>query len=158
MGINKAASIWNWNYLDHLYDINICRNISVYLDVSVLSGLENESHSVMSNSLWPMDYTVHGILQTRILEWVVFPFSRGSSQPRDWTQVFHIAGDYLPSEPPRKPKNTRGGSLSLLHWIFLTQELNRGLLHCRWNLYQLSYQGSLWSSISLSNPARSSSL
>ena len=31
----------------------------------------------------PMDYTVHGILQTRILEWVVFPFSRGSSQPRD---------------------------------------------------------------------------
>jgi len=31
----------------------------------------------------PMDYTVHGILQTRILEWVVGPFSRGSSQPRD---------------------------------------------------------------------------
>ena len=34
-----------------------------------------------------MDYTVHGILQARILEWVAFPFSRGSSQPRDWTQV-----------------------------------------------------------------------
>ena len=31
----------------------------------------------------PMDYTVHGILQARILEWVAFPFSRGSSQPRD---------------------------------------------------------------------------
>ena len=31
----------------------------------------------------PMDYTVHGILQTRIQEWVAFPFSRGSSQPRD---------------------------------------------------------------------------
>ena len=31
----------------------------------------------------PMDYTVHGILQARILEWVVIPFSRGSSQPRD---------------------------------------------------------------------------
>ena len=30
----------------------------------------------------PMDYTVHGILQTRILEWVAFPFSRGSSQLR----------------------------------------------------------------------------
>ena len=30
-----------------------------------------------------MDYTVHGILQARILEWVAFPFSRGSSQPRD---------------------------------------------------------------------------
>ena len=31
----------------------------------------------------PMDYTVHGILQARILEWVAFPFSGGSSQPRD---------------------------------------------------------------------------
>ena len=35
----------------------------------------------------PMDYRVHGILQARILEWVAFPFSRGSSQPRDRTQV-----------------------------------------------------------------------
>ena len=35
-------------------------------------------------TLWnPMDYTVHGILQARILEWVAFPFSRESSQPRD---------------------------------------------------------------------------
>ena len=35
----------------------------------------------------PMDYTVHGILQARILEWVALPFSRGSSQPRDRTCV-----------------------------------------------------------------------
>ena len=42
----------------------------------------------------------------------------------------------------RKPKNTGVGSLSLLQWIFLTQELNWGLLHCRWILYQLSYQRS----------------
>ena len=34
----------------------------------------------------PMDYTVHGIFQARILEWIAFPFSRGSSQPRDRTQ------------------------------------------------------------------------
>ena len=39
--------------------------------------------------------------------------------------------DSLPSEPPGKPKNTRVGSLSLLVGIFPTQELNRGLLHCR---------------------------
>ena len=51
----------------------------------------------------PMDYTVHGILQARILEWV---------------------------------------AISLLQGIFLTWELNRGLLHCRGILYQLSYQGS----------------
>ena len=40
----------------------------------------------------PMDYTVHGILQGTTLEWVAFPFSRASSQPRDWTQISHIAG------------------------------------------------------------------
>ena len=40
----------------------------------------------------PMDYTVHGILQARILEWVDIPFARGSSQPRDQTQVYVIAG------------------------------------------------------------------
>ena len=41
-----------------------------------------------------------------------------------------------------KPKNTGVGSLSLLQWIFLTQELNWGLLHCRRILYQLSCEGS----------------
>ena len=43
----------------------------------------------------PMDYTVHGIVQARILEWVAFPFSRGSPQPRDRTQVSHIAGGFF---------------------------------------------------------------
>ena len=41
----------------------------------------------------PMDYTVHGILQVRILEWVAFPFSRGSFQ----------SADSLPAEPQGKP-------------------------------------------------------
>ena len=45
----------------------------------------------------PMDYTVHGIIQARILEWVAVPFSRGSSQPRDGTQVSHIAGGFFTS-------------------------------------------------------------
>ena len=48
----------------------------------------------------------------------------------------------LLSEPPGKPKNSGVGSLSLLQGIFPTQELSWGLLHCRWILYQLSYQGS----------------
>ena len=43
----------------------------------------------------PMDYTVHEILQARILEWVAFPFSRGSSQSRDRTQVSHIADGFF---------------------------------------------------------------
>ena len=45
----------------------------------------------------PKDYTVHGILQARILELVAFPFSWGSSQPRDRTEVSHIAGGFLTS-------------------------------------------------------------
>ena len=45
----------------------------------------------------PMDHSlpgssIHGILQVRVLEWVAISFSRGSSQPRDWTQISHIAG------------------------------------------------------------------
>ena len=49
--------------------------------------------------------------------------------------------EFLPAEPPGKPKNTGMGSLSLLQQIFLTQDSNQGLLHCRQILYQLSYQG-----------------
>ena len=50
----------------------------------------------------PMDCSlpgasVRGILQARILEWVAIPFSGGSSQPRDWTQVSHIAGEFFTS-------------------------------------------------------------
>ena len=51
--------------------------------------------------------------------------------------------NYFPAEPQGKPKNTGVSSLSLLQWIFLTQESNRGLLHCSQILNQLSYQGSL---------------
>ena len=58
----------------------------------------------------PMDYTIHRVLQARILEWVVaFPFSRGSSQPRDWTQVSCIAGGSLPAEPQGSPR--------MLEWV-----------------------------------------
>ena len=59
----------------------------------------------------PMDYTVHGILQTRILDWVAFPFSRGSPQPRIKFRSPALQADSLPSEPQRKPKNAGVGSL-----------------------------------------------
>ena len=49
-----------------------------------------------------MDYQVHGILQARILEWVPFPFSRESSQPRDQTQVSCIAGRFFASSATRE--------------------------------------------------------
>ena len=65
-------------------------------------------------------------------------FSAQGSKPRPST----LWVDSLPSELPEKPKNTGVGGPSLLQGIFPTQELNRGLLHSRWILYQLSYQGS----------------
>ena len=91
----------------------------------------------------PMGYIVHGILQARILEWVAFPppgdLPNRGIKPRSPT----LQADSLPAQPLGKPKNTGVGSLSLLQRIFPTQESNWGLLHCRWILYQLSYQGSL---------------
>ena len=51
----------------------------------------------------PMDYTDHGILQARILERVAVPFSRGSSQPKDWTQVSRIAAGFFTIWASRKP-------------------------------------------------------
>ena len=50
----------------------------------------------------PMNYTAHGILQARILEWVAFPFSRGSTQPRNQTQVSCIAGGFFTSWATRE--------------------------------------------------------
>ena len=55
----------------------------------------------------PMNYTVHGILQARILEWGAFPFSRGSSQPRDLTQVSHIAGRFFTTRNQKESEVTQ---------------------------------------------------
>ena len=103
------------------------------------------NHSVTSLCN-PMDCSLPGssvgILQARILECVAIPSSRGSSQSGIEPRSPTLQVDSLPSEPPRKTKNTRVGSLSLLQWIFPTQESNWGLLHCRHILFHLSYQWS----------------
>ena len=72
------------------------------------------------------------ILQARILAWVAMTSSRGSSNQGIKPRSPVLQTDSLPAEPPGKPKNTGVGSLSLLQWIFPTQESNRGVLHCRW--------------------------
>ena len=89
----------------------------------------------------PVDYTVHGILQARILEWVAFPFSRDLPNLGIKLGSPTLQADSLPAEPQGKLKSTGVGSISLLQQIFLTQESNQGLLHCKRILYQLSYQG-----------------
>ena len=88
-----------------------------------------------------MDYTVYGILQARILEWVVFTFSRRSSQTRDQTRSPTLQTNSLPAEPQGKPKNTGVSNLSIPSPVDLPDpKLNRGLLHYRQTLYQLSYK------------------
>ena len=79
-----------------------------------------------------LDYTVHGILQARILEWLAVPFSRGSSQLRDRTQVSHIRGGFFTSWATREALGlgaigSNADQLRLLQWVMphpssLTQE------------------------------------
>ena len=65
----------------------------------------------------PIDYTVHGILlKARIPEWVAVPFSRGSSQPRDWTQVTCIAGGFFTVWATRAARMS--GRTKTKTWIF----------------------------------------
>ena len=72
----------------------------------------------------------------------LFPSPGDLSNPAIEPRSPALQVDSLPAEPRRKPKNTGVGSLSLFQQIFLTQESNWGLLHCRQILYQLSYEGS----------------
>ena len=84
----------------------------------------------------PMDYTVHGIVQARMLERVAFPFSRDLPNLGIESRSPALQADSLQGKPQGKPKNTGVGSLSVLQRISPTQESNQGLSHCRWILYQ----------------------
>ena len=73
------------------------------------------SNSLQTHGLWPDKLlSVPGILQARMLEWVAISFSRGSSPPRDQTQVSCIAGRFFTAEPPGKPFLNLPLSLSFL--------------------------------------------
>ena len=88
------------------------------------SGKESESRSVVSKCLWPhgLYHTVHGVLQARIPEWVGFPFSRGSSQPRDQTLLPRCRWIcYLLSAPACQCRRHKRHGFS--PWV--------GKIHCR---------------------------
>ena len=61
----------------------------------------------------PPGSSIHGILQARILQWVAISFSRGSSQPRDWTQVSRIAGRCFNLSATREI----AGSRHIAYWV-----------------------------------------
>ena len=90
----------------------------------------------------PMDSTDHGI--TKYWSGLPFPSPGDLPDPGIELESPALQADSLPpSVLPGKPENTGVGTfLSLLQGIFLTQESNQHLLHCRQILYQLSYQGS----------------
>ena len=83
-----------------------------------------------------------GILHEGILEWIACPPPGNLPNPGIIPRSPAPQVDSLLTEPPEKPKNTGVGNLSLPQGVFWTQELNWDLLHHRWILYQLSYQGS----------------
>ena len=71
----------------------------------------------------PPGSSVHGILQARILEWVAISFSMGSSWPRDWTQVSHIAGrcfNLWATREARLSSRACSNSHPLTWWCYLT--------------------------------------
>ena len=83
---------------------------------------------------------VHGILHARILEWVAFPFFRGSSQPRDQTQVSCIAsGFFYQLSHKGSPRILEWVAYPFSSWSFWPR--NQSQVSSLWILYQLSYQG-----------------
>ena len=98
---------------------------------------ESESRSVTPWTIQSMEFS-------RPEYWSGQPFPSPGDLPNPGIEPRSptLQTDSLPAEPQGKPNNTGVGSLSLLQRIFPTQESNWGLLHCRWILYQLSYQGS----------------
>ena len=84
---------WFTSLKKQILDISIMTLISPYSWETILSM----KVKVTQLCLTLCDCIVHGILQVRTLEWAAFLFSRGSSQPRDQTQVSHIANGFFPS-------------------------------------------------------------
>ena len=80
--------------------ITIVNLVTIQKHCSIINYIpyERESEKVAQSCLTlcdPLDYIVHGILQARTLEWVAYPFSRGSSQPRNQTEVSCSAGGFF---------------------------------------------------------------
>ena len=95
-----------------------------------------------------MDYRVHGILQIRILEWVAIPFSRGSSQPRDRTQISLIAGRFFTSWATISfqkfwPRNFSNADCLIFSFISYIGYLLYSI-YFLYFLYNLSFISSLW--------------
>ena len=80
---------------NHIVDLQCCVNFCCTVNWFNFMKLKVKATQWCPTPCDPMDYIVHGILQSKILEWVVFPFSRGSSQPRNQNGISCIAGEFF---------------------------------------------------------------
>ena len=92
----SGSELWS-HYLQR--SLITCSSLSFRIDMKVKVKVDQLCLTLLC---YPMDYIVHGILQARILNWAVFPFSRGYSQPKDQTQVSRIAGRFFTSWATRE--------------------------------------------------------
>ena len=121
---------------------HVClRDMQFVLPNWINAYTESESCSAVSNSWQPHSPGNSPVLNTAV------PFSRGSSQPRDPTQVSRIAGWFFTSWATREAQKYWSGEPVPSPADLPDPELNWGLLHCRQTLYQLSYQGSLYRTV-----------
>ena len=114
---------------------------------SIKSSLRKRKGMLLSRiRLFVTPWTIQSMEFSRPEYWCGQPFPSSGDLPNPEIEPRSptLQADCLPAEPQGKPKNPGVGSLVLLQWIFPTQELNRGLLHCRWILYQLSYEGTFY--------------
>ena len=121
-----------------------------------LSGKPCKWKLLSRAQLFATPWTVHGILQATIMEWVAFPFSRGSSHPRTEPRSPSLQMDSLPAEPQGKPKNIGVGSLSLLQGIFPPRDWTQvshiaGRFFTSWATREVRCNGSnqMWLQMSL---------
>ena len=114
----------NWAKVSNGYTVLLQRSHSWYLhpDREIRVKDEGKWKSLSRVTLGdPLDYTVHGILQARILEWVTIPISKGSSQPRDRTQVSCTAGRFFTSWATREMNSSSENSEQSQLFSFVLQ-------------------------------------
>ena len=127
LSVTKLSNIYLTESEWHLYELSQMKIASPVLSTEKWKWKSAQSCPSLCD---PMGYTVHGVLQARILEWVAFPFSRGSSQPRDRTHTVHgvlqarilewVAFPYSRgSSQPRDQTHTVHGVLQarILEWV-----------------------------------------
>ena len=108
----KGGGVWRGSFLKcnwriHQWNLNLNYTLSAILEVAQGACLRSSMWDMSRNTgkwkwkslnrvqLFATPWTVHRILHARILEWVAYPFSRGSSWPRNWTGVSCIAGGFF---------------------------------------------------------------